>query len=244
MAGPIDYAFALLFAVVVELVEYAVFWPRLRDAMERGVPNARRDTYRRVLAGQWACAGLLIARWVTTHRTWSDLRLTVPADWRTIAGAAIVVLVAGFFAFQAIVVHRLPPAKRAAIAPRIGAVAVLLPRTRAELGWFSALSVTAGIVEELLYRGFLLWLLQPSMGIAAAAAVSVAVFGLGHAYQGRSGALRATAAGAVMTGIVLLTGSLIPAMIVHAIIDLGGGNVGYAVLGENARGRVAAESAG
>jgi hypothetical protein len=33
-----------------------------------------------------------------------------------------------------------------------------------------------------------------------------------------------------MAAIVLSTGSLIPAMIVHALIDIGGGTVGYLLL--------------
>src|SRR5436190_773266 len=60
--------------------------------------------------------------------------------------------------------------------------------------------------------------------------VVLAVFGLSDLYQGRNGAIKATLAGAVMAGIVLATGSLIPAMIARAVIDIGGGTVGYLLL--------------
>jgi membrane protease YdiL (CAAX protease family) len=58
-------------------------------------------------------------------------------------------------------------------------------------------------------------------------AAIVVAFGISHAYQGRKGATRATIAGAVMAAMVLTSGSLIPAMIAHALIDIGGGTVGY-----------------
>ena len=84
--------------------------------------------------------------------------------------------------------------------------------------------------EELLYRGYLVWFFAPWLGTVGAMAFVVAIFGVSHAYQGRKGAIRATLAGTVMAAIVLGTGSLIPAMIVHALIDIGGGIVGYLLL--------------
>ena len=63
----------------------------------------------------------------------------------------------------------------------------------------------------------------------------VVAFGIGHSYQGRKGAIRATLAGAVMAIIVLSTNSLVPAMIVHALIDAGSGTVGYWILREPAQ---------
>ena len=71
----------------------------------------------------------------------------------------------------------------------------------------------------------------------------VAIFGISHAYQGWKGAVKATIAGAVMAAIVLATGSLIPAMIVHALIDAGGGTVGNgARVRQQPRGRRAASA--
>jgi len=77
------------------------------------------------------------------------------------------------------------------------------------------------------YRGYLAWFFATWVGDVWAMALVVAIFGIGHAYQGRKGATRATLAGAVMAAIVLATGSLIPAMIIHAMIDASGGTVGY-----------------
>ncbi len=59
-------------------------------------------------------------------------------------------------------IHFVPKFKAAAF------VEYLLPHSRDELRWFTALSVTAGVCEELLYRGFLFWVLKAYVGVARA----------------------------------------------------------------------------
>jgi membrane protease YdiL (CAAX protease family) len=68
-------------------------------------------------------------------------------------------------------------------------------------------------------------------GLPLAVLLTNVAFGLGHAYQGREGMLKTGLVGFVMSGIVLATGSLVPAMILHAIIDLGGGADGAGAAG-------------
>lgn len=82
--------------------------------------------------------------------------------------------------------------------------------------------MTAGITEELVYRAFALTVLLAVLpgGHWPALLVAAALFGLGHAYQGRTGML-VTALLAVGLGRLYLdTGSLLPGMVVHALIDL------------------------
>ena len=100
----------------------------------------------------------------------------------------------------------------------------LRPTGPAEIAWILLIvSPTAGICEEFLYRGFLLSRIAMIVGSQAIAAVlAAAVFGLAHSYQGRLGAARA---GAISLGLaipVVATGSLLPAMAAHAIIDAAG----------------------
>ena len=87
-----------------------------------------------------------------------------------------------------------------------------------------------GRAGELLYRGYLPWFFAPWLGSVGAMALVVVLFCIGHAYQGRSGTVKATLAGAFMAALVLVTNSLIPAMIVHALIDIGSGTLGYWLL--------------
>jgi membrane protease YdiL (CAAX protease family) len=100
-------------------------------------------------------------------------------------------------------------------------VAYLMPRTRDEKILFAALSLTAGFCEELVFRGFLIPVLDAATGsVAIAAIVSSAVFGVLHAYQRPAGAVRAAALGLLLAVPFLLTDSILPAMAAHAAIDL------------------------
>lgn len=103
-------------------------------------------------------------------------------------------------------------------------LAALLPRTSAERLAFVGLSLTAGFCEELVFRGFLVPAIMPAVDSAVVAAlIAAAVFGLVHAYQGFAGAIRAAALGMLLALPLLLTGSILPAILAHAAIDLVGG---------------------
>ena len=61
---------------------------------------------------------------------------------------------------------------------------------------------------------------------AFAVPLALAVFTLAHLYQENARALAGVAvAGAVMTALVMVSGSLIPAMLLHAVVDLAGGEM-------------------
>ncbi len=97
----------------------------------------------------------------------------------------------------------------------------LIPVTGLEKLGFSALSLTAGFAEELVYRGFLLWALTQATGsVTLAVVVSSALFGIMHAYQDVAGAARAAVVGAILAAPVVASGSLVPSMIAHAGMDV------------------------
>jgi membrane protease YdiL (CAAX protease family) len=112
-------------------------------------------------------------------------------------------------------------ARRETDIPAIGDVQALLPRNRKELPWGAALAVNAGVVEELLFRLAMPALVFGFTGDAlVSVAVSIAVFGLLHAYQGIAGVLASTIIGAVLMLVYLGSGSILLAIAVHALFDL------------------------
>lgn len=106
-------------------------------------------------------------------------------------------------------------------------VRIVIPASAAEMRVFAAVSVTAGICEELLYRGFALWYLSALLPRGWAIAAAVAIFGIGHAYQGLRGVLMTATAGGIAIAIYLWTGSLVAPMVMHATLDLANGFIGY-----------------
>ena len=96
----------------------------------------------------------------------------------------------------------------------------LLPQTGDERRVFAILSVAAGVGEELAYRGYAIPVLLPVVGPVGALLLTSVVFGVLHVYQGALGILRTTAIGATLAGGFLLSGSLLPAVVAHVLIDI------------------------
>ncbi|GAB4536298.1 MAG: hypothetical protein Tsb0010_15870 [Parvularculaceae bacterium] len=94
------------------------------------------------------------------------------------------------------------------------------PADAKDFSWFYALSVTAGITEEIIFRGFVFGYLSLLMPIWAAAVASLALFIGGHAYQGVSGMIRILPISIAFTILVILSGSLLQAILVHIAADL------------------------
>lgn len=95
---------------------------------------------------------------------------------------------------------------------------------------FSMVAVTAGICEEALFRGFLLWYLGSLVPLIPALVLGAVLFGMAHAYQGTKGVIQT---GTVGLGLVLLykiSGSLWVPMVVHIFVDLNSGLLAYSFL--------------
>ena len=104
------------------------------------------------------------------------------------------------------------------------AILPMLPRTRAGRRGWAMLSLSAGVTEEITYRGLLLLTLAvalPSTIPRVALVITAAVlFGLAHWYQGWTGIVSTALVGGVMAGLYLSTGSLLVPMILHTLFDL------------------------
>ena len=240
MPSLLDVSFAVLFAIVIVIGGGTYFDRRLKRQLADNVPDARRNWYRGTVIGEWILAALTVVLWSKAGRAWRALGFEPPTDWRLYVGIALAAIVAVFVLRQNAKVRALPPDRLQRLVPKFTGVESIVPRTPSEYQWFQAVSWTAGVCEELLYRGFLTWLVAAYAGPAAALVIVSVAFGLGHAYQGPKGIVKVSMLGVVFGSIVLASGWLIPAMFIHAMIDLAGGTVGFAVLGQGAR-RLAAD---
>jgi len=116
--------------------------------------------------------------------------------------------------------HR--PRKYAA-AEVLKSMAWFLPATAAERRWFAIVSVTAGICEELLFRGFLLHYFHVvpwRLNLTLALFVSALIFGAQHLYQGVAGVAQTIVFGFLLSLLFLLTGNLLAPIVLHAVMDL------------------------
>jgi membrane protease YdiL (CAAX protease family) len=233
MPNAIDLVFAVVVFVAGAILDYYVLWPYLLRKVSGGDVGARTRVYSITMAWLWLATIFVAGRWWLLARPCTALWLLPPRGWRLLAGTLAFLAGAALWLLQTRSLARLSAQKRALLRQRSGHLLALVPHTTAEYRWFVGLSVTAGICEELLYRGFLVWALQHWVGLGWAAAVSVMVFGAAHAYQGKD-VVRPTLAGAVLQGIALLTQSILPGILVHAMLDVMSGTSGYILLRESA----------
>lgn len=225
-----DFLFLGLFAVALPAWDYLVWWPALERRFLEDPARARLHLWRSAIAYPWTLVGLATVLSVLQQRSMTTLLLSAPGGWRSWLALCLIALLVLYYA-QAVAAVRRDVATRAAVAAQFtGELANVLPRTAGELTWFCGVAVTAGVCEELLYRGIFIWTLSPWLGWWGAAALSLVTFALGHAYQGRSGILRTATVGAVFTALVALLDSLWPAMVLHALLDLGSGVLAWLVL--------------
>lgn len=228
--------FDLLFAIGLALLwpawtmrQYATYLTRVR----RRVPGARLAAYAQGMITQWLLATVVVASWIHLSRAWTELGLVMPAGWQGWAALGLAVGLGGLLIGQSAVVARRPETHDQ-VRAGIAAYAEILPVSRSDLSGFSALSITAGICEELLFRGYLPWYLAHWFGTWGAQAAALFVFALAHSYLGRGAVVRALLAGGVAAGLYLWSGSLIPSMVLHVLLDLSSGWLGYIVLAEDA----------
>jgi hypothetical protein len=117
-------------------------------------------------------------------------------------------------------------ARRKKVAEAVRTMRFMLPVSARERRYWIMLSLSAGIGEELLYRGFLMHYLSGTLaggvalGVLGAWLVSSMLFGLAHVYQGVAGVIRATIAGLLLGLVTILTGQLILPILLHALFDV------------------------
>ncbi|MEO6835084.1 MAG: type II CAAX endopeptidase family protein [Candidatus Tumulicola sp.] len=227
-------AYHLTLADAILLVALAVVAPAYSYyagiRIGRGFLPERIRAYARTMLSWWLIALTMLFLWWRLGRPFMALGLHVPGDPRSIAGAVLCVLMLAYMNGQWRVVARMSPEKLARVPAALGRAVAILPRTPSEYRWFLALSVTAGICEELLFRGYFLAVTSQYLTLTGAVVAGAAIFGLGHAYQGARGIVKTGVAGVLFGAIYIATGSLVWPMILHALLDVQGGAIAFRAL--------------
>lgn len=132
-------------------------------------------------------------------------------------------IVAGF-ALYALAVAFMRPRWRRAVERRARVAHLFMPSNARERGWWIAVSILAGVGEEITWRGVqtvLLWTVIGNFWIAAL--LSSTTFGLTHVVQGWRTAVLIVVFALGFHWLVWLAGSLYVAMAVHVAYDITAG---------------------
>jgi membrane protease YdiL (CAAX protease family) len=227
----LDHIVAAL--LILAMPVYAIWaFRRLLAHLAAGVDGARIHGYWQTMVMEWTLSAGVIALWLLSGRELAALGLGIKTGLGWWAGAGLGLAACGILLLQARVALR-DPENLPGLRKQFGRLEHILPRAAAEIRTFNALSITAGICEELLYRGYLIAYLRAELGTWPAFLLSSLAFGIGHSYQGPKGVLKTGIVGLVMAGLYLISGSLLVPMIVHAVIDLTSGHIGRKALDSN-----------
>ncbi|MFZ6874930.1 CPBP family intramembrane glutamic endopeptidase [Undibacterium sp. Di27W] len=190
----------------------------------------RLSTYKHGIASWWgyACmaslmippSDLFIAAGTKNDMAW--LR-----NSQLMMGVATTILVIYFsLAFMPAIHCSFKPKTRLSYWKALHSYYFLFPVSKQERHWWVLLSLTAGICEEIFFRGFLLQFIHGQshaswyLDLNLALVLSALVFGICHYYQGISGIVRTTVGGLLFGLLTILTNSLWLPILLHVLVDL------------------------
>lgn len=212
--------FGLLVAALVIWVAWGL-WEQAR-LKGRYDSQVRRRAYRETAVFLWAAAAGCIAAMYASGREFAQFGFAYEPSWG-MRSAWISSALIGLFLFLQIIQMAFSSGARRVLQAQIDIVKgvdLYRPVDARDFSWFYALSVTAGITEEIIYRGFVIGYLSLFMPLWAAVFVSLVLFIGSHAYQGVSGMLRILPISIALTFLVVISGSLLQAMLVHIAADI------------------------
>ncbi|GIN22651.1 hypothetical protein J1TS3_37850 [Siminovitchia fordii] len=197
--------------------------------------DARMKYYNNAIIGLWVPTIIIILIIVFTELTFKEIGLTIPTinteqlgKWVTYLGLGIGFLYLLFtlyyivgFKFSDKIGKELSKKKKEELEKSV--IEPLLPITEKEKKRWNYVSLTAGITEEVIYRGFALFAfayLFPNLSIWAIILFSSLIFGLAHTYQGFvKGFIRTTILAIIFCINFIGMDSIIPLIVLHFLVD-------------------------
>jgi len=192
--------------------------------MKKGLNSIpRASIYRSLLTTQWLLVfGLLLLWWLL------DFRFEDLFYYNGEVAAGIVFenkeMFLGFLVGAILVVVILPfLMKKGRNIEAFEKIDFMLPKTIGQRVTFFFIAVTAGVCEEIIFRGattYLLLNIGVELPIWAIGVIGAVLFGLAHWYQGLSGIVTTGLIGYAMFNLYVQTGSLLVPMLLHFLIDV------------------------
>lgn len=212
-----DHLIVLLVFVVYPAYGKWSYAAVVRDLRERGEP-ARVGAYQKVILTWASFAAILCAYWFMSGRAFSDLGFRSSSVTELMVGLLLGGAFSLFIWFQ---VRGVSQILKGGDERKSGLEGIIefMPRSKREERWFHWVSLNAGISEEMIYRGFLIWYLLHLVGTVWAALIAVIAFTYAHAYQGVKQLPGIALAAIVMVALYLISGSLWLPILVHIVMD-------------------------
>lgn len=181
--------------------------------------------YGQIMVTQWLLVVIVLMFWFITDRPLNALfyvndplfSIQRESLWGIGLGIGISI---GIFSLTLVFSKTLR--KRISDAMTDESIQFLLPSTVGERLLFLGVAMTAGVCEEILFRGVMLYYLSHlsfDLSIMAIGIISSLLFGIVHLYQGWKGVLSTSYLGGVLFFLFAGTGYLWIPIILHILID-------------------------
>lgn len=162
---------------------------------------------------------VLVTSWNFTKKPWNLLGFKLP-EWSGIAIISTGILLA-IYIFDLLFTY----INRKKAAEELDDLSSIIPTNWNEYRYFVSIAFSAGICEEIIFRGFMISYIMaflPIMPMVSIAAILIPAisFSISHMYQGWKAVAKIGIIACLFGVIFFETGSLIPVMIIHTAIDL------------------------
>ena len=170
----------------------------------------------------WLASFLILGAWLFYKRDLVSFGFSVPVMSSAVISCTLifVLLYLGDLAFETI-----SPSRKQKTIDKLAENTPFLPSNGTELAHFTFAAFTAGVCEEIIFRGFFInYLLAFSghtvVGQWSAILLPALLFSVVHIYQGHKAVLKILLAGILFGLIYYLSGSLLIVIILHFTMDM------------------------
>ncbi|GAA6206125.1 CPBP family intramembrane glutamic endopeptidase [Thalassotalea sp. SU-HH00458] len=205
------------------------------NLLDKSKENVRTEktslvrVYYETIALLWFPVVFLVIHLYFTATPLESIGISWNYHWQIMTGLGLLSLLIVYFIYDLKLLVN-DQDKQQKLAEQMASFAWFMPKTKPQMLIFTlGLSVSAGICEELIFRGYILNALSQHLGVILSVILSSALFGLCHFYQGVFHVFRTFIIGIVFCLIYLGCETIIIPIILHIVLDVYGGISSYIV---------------
>lgn len=206
--------FAILSGVIFPL--YALATAKKTQAYIHDNPDKLSEAYKSIFVMQWGMCLPVVIMLGLKEGGFASMGLHFLTDPLSVAGLIGITLLS----IQLVKILPFPEKRLIKAKRKLKEVLFILPKNLQEHKWSIIISITAGVCEEILFRGLFFELLNQYMPAVYAILVVNILFGLGHAGTKLKNMLSTSGLGILWSIIYYYTGSLWVPILMHILVDI------------------------
>lgn len=222
------FVLLLIYLVMIAPISGYLEHNKLKREESRGT-NKKLKAYQSTIIWSWIPVILILLLLLFSDVTfsnigfrWINIYTSTLNKWIVIPFIALC-LIYLFYNVYSIIILKFNKNARLEASKKLPEYAkTLFPITRLEKKTWIFVALTAGITEEIIYRGYLFFAFSfifPSLSLFYVLLISTFIFGIGHIYQGKE-VVKPTILGLVFGFAYIIFDSIIPIIVLHSVQDL------------------------